>query len=290
MVAIPTSLTFWLRNASRQGLVAVCPFVFDGLEERRLLKPQPDVDGDRDHDEREHERDPPSPVVERRLAERFPRPQDHGEGQDDPEGGGSLQPPRVVPALLVGHVLGDVGNRTAVFPAEAEALDQAEQEEDERRRDADAGIARHDPDQGRGQAHAGERKEEGVLAAHAVADAAEQQRPEGPDQEAHGKERHRAQEGCHRVGLLEELDGEHRSQAAEDVEVVPLDDVPNRRGGDDPAQLPSGEIGGGHRVATAPRSSGIGCRSAPRPRTPARRPAHRCRAPDARRPFRSPFQ
>src|SRR5438876_362822 len=41
----------------------------------------------------------------------------------------------------------------------------------------------------------------------------------------------------HRVALLEELDREDRGQAAEDVEVVPLDDVPDGRGDDDAAEL-----------------------------------------------------
>jgi hypothetical protein len=47
----------------------------------------------------------------------------------------------------------------------------------------------------------------------------EDDRPERPDQEADGEDCHRAEEGRHRVTLLEELDGQDRSQAPEDIEV-----------------------------------------------------------------------
>src|SRR3989449_886084 len=90
---------------------------------------------------------------------------------------------------------------------------------------------------GRRQAHAGQRDDEGVLPADLVTEPAEDERPQGPDQEADREDRHRAEEGGHRVALLEELDGEDRGQAPEDVEVVPLDDVAHRRGDDDATEL-----------------------------------------------------
>src|SRR5437016_4608526 len=84
-------------------------------------------------------------------------------------------------------------------------------------------------------AHAGQRDDEGILPAHLIAEPAEEERPERPDQEADREDRHGAEEGRDRVALLEELDREDRGQAAEDVEIVPLDDVANGCGNDDTA-------------------------------------------------------
>jgi hypothetical protein len=49
--------------------------------------------------------------------------------------------------------------------------------------------------------------------------------PQGADQESGGEQRNRAQQSRDRVGFFEELDRQDRSQAPEDIEVVPFDDV-----------------------------------------------------------------
>src|SRR4030095_14003633 len=56
-------------------------------------------------------------------------------------------------------------------------------------------------------------------------------------QEADREDRHGAEKGRDRVALLEELDREDRGQAAEDVEIVPLDDVADGCGNDDAAKF-----------------------------------------------------
>src|SRR5256885_11922695 len=78
-------------------------------------------------------------------------------------------------------------NGAAILTAEAQALDEAKQQEDDPRRYADLGIARHEADEGCGQAHAAQRDEERLLAAHEVADAAEHEGTERPDQEPGGE-------------------------------------------------------------------------------------------------------
>src|SRR2546425_107501 len=92
------------------------------------------------------------------------------------------------------------------------------------------------------QPHTGQRDDEGVLPADLVAEPAEDERPQWSDEEADREDRHRAEEGRHRVALLEELDGQDRGQAAEDVEVVPLDDVADGCRDDDPAKLFGGNL------------------------------------------------
>src|SRR2546425_187086 len=99
---------------------------------------------------------------------------------------------------------------------------------------------------GRRQAHAGQRDDEGVLPPDLVTEPAEDERTQRPDQEADREDRHRAEKGRHRVALLEELDREDRGQAPEDVEVVPLDDIADGGGDDDATELLERNLGCPH--------------------------------------------
>src|SRR5205085_8524309 len=60
----------------------------------------------------------------------------------------------------------------------------------------------------------------------------EQERPERTDQESGGEQRNRAQQSRDRMGLLEELDRQNRGQAAENIEIIPLDHVSHGRSDD----------------------------------------------------------
>src|SRR5207249_7886050 len=182
----------------------------DLLEDRRFTEREPDPDSNADQEEQDDERQAPAPVVERLDAQIGPDPDDDRERHDDAERRRRLVPPGVVAPMLVLDVLGDVGDGPAVFPAEAEALDQAEREEDERRGEADRGVAWNKADEGRPHAHTGQRDDEGVLPAHLVAEPAEEERPQRAYQEADREDRHGAEEGRHRVALLEKLDREDR--------------------------------------------------------------------------------
>src|SRR5262245_15483006 len=210
----------------------------DLLEDRRLAEREPDVDRDRDEQERDDERQAPTPGVEGFDAEPGSDADDRGQRNDDAEGGRRLQPSRVVPTVLVIDVLGHVRDRAAVLATQAEALDQTEDEQDDRGGQPDHLIGRHEADERSREPHAAQRDEKGVLAADLVTEPAEEERPQRPDQEADRENRYRAQEGRDGVTLLEELDGENRRQTAEDIEVVPLDDVSNSRRDDDAAELP----------------------------------------------------
>jgi hypothetical protein len=124
----------------------------------------------------------------------------------------------------VRRVLGDVGRRAAVLATEGQALEQAQADEDDRRRDPDRCVGGQEADDERRHAHDHDRDQEGVLAADHVAQAAEDERAEGTDQEA-GREGHqRGDERRRRVEAREELLGDDRRERAVEIEVVPLED------------------------------------------------------------------
>ncbi len=120
-------------------------------------------------------------------------------------------------------MLGHVGGRTAVLPAQRQALEAAQDDEDDRGRDADGLGTGEDADQeGRG-AHDHDGHEEGVLAAHQVAQAAEHQRAEGAHQEA-GREGEQSEDVARRlVEHRKELHPDDRRERSVEVEVVPLE-------------------------------------------------------------------
>ncbi len=95
-------------------------------EDRRLLELEPDVDRNAEQDDRDQERHAPAPVAEGFLAEAEPAGENHGERQEEAERRGRLDPARVVAALSLRRVLGDISRRAAVFAAERETLREAE--------------------------------------------------------------------------------------------------------------------------------------------------------------------
>src|SRR5207302_4399239 len=202
-----------------------------------LAEREPDPDGDRDEEQRDDERQAPAPVVEGLDAKVCTVTDDRPQGDDEAERRRRLEPPGVVAAMFGLDMLGDVGDGPPVLSAEAEPLDQAKAEEDEGRRQADRLVGGNEADKGGGHPHPGQRDDESVLATGLVAEPAKEERPQRSDEKADREDRHRAEEGRDGMTLLEELDRQDRGQAAEDVEVVPLDDVADGCSDDDTAQL-----------------------------------------------------
>src|SRR5207247_10037484 len=85
-----------------------------------------------------------------------------------------------------------------------------------------------------------------VLAAHIVTDRAEDEGSELTDQEHIVEYSDRHDERASGGACREKLDRQERGQAAEDVEVVPLDHVPDSCGDDDTPQVLRGELRSGH--------------------------------------------
>src|SRR5207245_9857057 len=131
--------------------------------------------------------------------------------------------------------------------AEARPREKAKAEEDEGRRQADRLVGGNEADKGGGHPHPGQRDDESVLATGLVAEPAKEERPQRSDEKADREDRHRAEEGRDGMTLLEELDRQDRGQAAEDVEVVPLDDVADACSDDDAPQLTERTLSSDHR-------------------------------------------
>src|SRR5262249_46236908 len=154
-------------------------------------------------EERDDEGQPPAPLVESLDAQVRPDTDDRRQRHDDAQGRRRLQPAGVIPTVLVLDVLGDVGDGASILPTQAQTLDQPQSEEDEGRSETDRLVRGYEADESRRQPHAGQRDDEGVLSTNLVAEPAEEERPQRPDQEADREDRHGAEESRHRVALLE---------------------------------------------------------------------------------------
>src|SRR5215216_6657135 len=106
-------------------------------------------------------------------------------------------------------MLGDVDRRAAILAAERDALEDAQQDQQDRRENAGGGVCRKNADQEGRSAHQADGGEERALAPEAVADDAEDQRPERPEGEAGGEQAERGERAGGRVEPGEEylLDG-----------------------------------------------------------------------------------
>src|SRR5581483_7553125 len=125
-----------------------------------------------------------------------------------------------------------------VLTAERQALQDPQEEQDDRCGHMDHVVARQEADGRRARTHDQQRDEEGVLPADEVADASEEDGSERPDDETDGEGRQVQQQrdGLTGRGRVEPR-RQRRGQRAEDVEVVPLDDRARRCGHD---HLPDG--------------------------------------------------
>src|SRR5262249_57159114 len=97
-----------------------------------------------------------------------------------------------MPAMLAGAGAGKRGKGTAVFTTQTQALNHAQAEEDEGRRDADRLEGRDQTDGTSADAHASQGEKEGVLAANPVAHPSEQERAQRADQKTRGEQCDRA--------------------------------------------------------------------------------------------------
>src|SRR5262249_45012721 len=171
-------------------------------------------------------------------AEIRARGDDHGEGHHEAQRRRGLQPAGVVTTAFVGDVLGDIGYGAAIFAPQAEALNHPQPEQDERGGETDLLVGRDQPNAPRAKTHSGQRNEERVFAADPVAHPSEQECSQRADQESRCEQRDPAQQRRDRMALFEELDRQDRGQAAENVEVIPFDDVSHRRGDDHAPEIP----------------------------------------------------
>src|SRR6185437_5939334 len=153
-------------------------------EHRGFENAEADPQADGHHDDADEERDAPAPGQE--LIARVPAEEQHRDvGEEQAGGRAELRPRADEAAVLVGpRPFHRQQHRAAPLAADADALDQAQQRENDRAPDADRVITRHQPDRGGRDARHQQGDDEGGLAADAVAVMAEDRSSNRPRDEA----------------------------------------------------------------------------------------------------------
>ena len=150
------------------------------LKDRALGHGEPDPHADGDEQRAGQERDPPSPLEELLVGQRC-RQQGVGTRSEDEAGRhADLGPGTVEAAPVLGSVLDGHQRRTTPLAADAEALSEAQHDEQNRCPDADRGVAGQQAHQHRRRAHEQQRVDQHWLAADLVAVMGEDGAAEGP--------------------------------------------------------------------------------------------------------------
>lgn len=194
-----------------------------------------DVPADQAHGGREQERQAPSPVVQLGFAECCGQEGGQEAAQQQSRRGACGYDGGIESAPMCGCVLHQECGGAGVLAGGGEALDDADQQEQDRRQKADGAVAGDQGDAERGHGHDDDRKRQCFPPAEPVADVAPEEAAQGTDEEGDGEDAEGCQECCLAVGLREENCGDDAGQVAVDGVVEPLDEVADEARGDDPA-------------------------------------------------------
>jgi hypothetical protein len=134
-------------------------------------------------------------------------------------------------------MLGHIGGGAAIFAAERDALDEPQDDERDRRRGANVGVGRQEPDQERRASHDRHGKQEAVFAPSPVTEGSEDQRADGAHERRRREGPERQQEPRRRRNAAEELLGKHQRERAEQEEIVPLEGGADRCRCNHPAHI-----------------------------------------------------
>ena len=194
------------------------------LKDRRFGDRQPHVEADEDQHGAREKRQPPAECEELLVGEPRGEQQEDAAGEEEPDRRAELREHAVPRALAGRRVLDRQQHRAAPLAAETEALAEATQREENRRRDTDRAVGRQRADGDGGQAHRQQRGDQRGLAADAVAEVAEERRADRPRDEGDRERRQRGERGGRRIRRRKEQarKDEHRRRGV-DVEVEELD-------------------------------------------------------------------
>ena len=196
-----------MNGSRRLAAVSACAAKAGGS-----VHPAADDVAGQDDEGAEQERDAPAPGLERFGGQERGERKQRGGGQDR-AGLGALQAEaREEPAPGVRGVLHDHRAGTAEFAGHGEALDHAEQHQQDRREGADLRVGGQHADQERRNAHQEHREDQDVLAAVPVAVGTQHDRTDGPGEIADRVGRERADERQGRVTRREEDRREHQGR------------------------------------------------------------------------------
>jgi hypothetical protein len=154
---------------------------------------------------------------------------------------GGQVPAAVPPSPPVGGKLGQEGDRCGDLAARREALQQPQDDQHGRCRDADGGPRREQSDRTSGPGHQQHHRNQRGSPAAAIGPDSHQKRADRPGQERHREHREDRDQGTGLPPRREEHRREPAGERTEDGEVVPLHDVGDtRRGQGATAVCPSG--------------------------------------------------
>ena len=163
-------------------------------ESGRLIHGQTDIHGYAQQENGQQEWNAPAPDI-KVCTGQFACYQNNDEGEEQTQSRCGLNPGGVGTALAMGRVLGHIGGSATVFTAQCQALQHAQDDQDDGGGNANGGvIGQQSHDEG-GRAHDQNRDQEGVLAANHVTQTAKHQRAKGPHQEASSKRQQRKNVG-----------------------------------------------------------------------------------------------
>ena len=195
----------------------------------------------------------PAPALER-AAHRVGEQRDRAGREQQADRHADLRPAADEAAALGVAPLHAQRHRAAPLAADADPLDQAQQDEQRRRPEAERGVAGQHADERAGDAHQQQGRDQRGLAADPIAEVAEDGRADGAGGEAHGVGRERGERA--RVGARareEQMREDQRRGRPVQEEVVPLDRGADGAGDHGAAHLACG-ADSPHRRCAAPPS------------------------------------
>ena len=197
---------------------------------RRLVEAPAQKPADDAEDEAADERNAPAPGRDLvRGEERMHQPR-RPRAEDEPECRAGRSRTADETARRCGGGFGRVDHRARELATDRETLDQSQEHEQQRRRDADGRVGRQQPDQERRHAHHRDRQHEQRTASDTITDPAEHQAADRTRAEAERKDRERKQLLRARARLREELLADDGREVAVHREVEPLEDVADQAG------------------------------------------------------------
>ena len=129
-------------------------------------------------------------------------------------------------------MLGNIDRRAAVFTAERQALQDPQQDHDDRRSHANGRGTGHQADTGGGNAHQRHRDQKGVFAPQLVTQISKQHGPQRAEPEPHGEPRPDQQQLQGDVIGWEKGLADQRGQCPVNEEIEPFEDRPRGRSED----------------------------------------------------------
>ncbi len=209
-------------------------------EHRGFGDAQADIDADGDQQDAGQERHPPAP--RHQLLSRQHGHEREGAGGHQVADRDAQRREAAPEAAMLGRcVLHQIDHRAAIFGAGAQALNDTQEDEQDRRPIADLRIGRQEADGGGADADHQQCRHQHGLAAIAVAHDAEEDAAQRPDHEADAEGQERQQRADQRVALREEEFAEHqRGGGAIEEEIIPFERRADAGGNDHAHRHPTG--------------------------------------------------